>query len=128
MDDGRRVVVREQDADTDRPRGVGLVKNDDALRARAKRVIPGGMYGHMSVRGLPKNYPQFFARAEGCRLWDVDDNEYVDFMCAYGPMIAGYGNPADPGCGRCATRSARHRERATSAVQIDLAERHGRHK
>ena len=68
--------------------------NDKKLRARADRVIPGGMFGHMSVnRGMPEGYPQFFDRASGCRLWDVDGNEYIDFMCSYGPMIAGYGNP-----------------------------------
>lgn len=64
------------------------------LRARAERVIPNGMYGHMAVqKSLPSGYPQFFKRAEGCRLWDVDGREYIDFMCSYGPMIAGYGNP-----------------------------------
>ncbi len=66
---------------------------DAALRGRAGKVIPGGMFGHMSVRSLPEGYPQYFDRARGCRLWDVDGREYVDFMCSYGPMIAGYGNP-----------------------------------
>ena len=52
------------------------------------------MYGHMSVsRKMPAGYPQYYRRADGCRLWDVDGNEYIDFMCAFGPMIAGYGNP-----------------------------------
>ena len=57
-----------------------------------QRVIPGGMYGHLNVARLPPGYPQFFARAEGATLWDVDGNAYVDFMCAYGPMVLGYGN------------------------------------
>jgi glutamate-1-semialdehyde 2,1-aminomutase len=65
---------------------------DAALRMRAGRVIPGGMYGHLNVARLPPGYPQFFARAEGATLWDVDGNAYVDFMCAYGPMVLGYGN------------------------------------
>ena len=65
---------------------------DAALRTRAQRVIPGGMYGHLNVARLPPGYPQFFARAEGATLWDVDGNAYVDFMCAYGPMVLGYGN------------------------------------
>jgi glutamate-1-semialdehyde 2,1-aminomutase len=65
--------------------------NDAALRTRAQRVIPGGMYGHLNVARLPPGYPQFFARAEGATLWDVDGNAYVDFMCAYGPMVLGYG-------------------------------------
>jgi glutamate-1-semialdehyde 2,1-aminomutase len=66
---------------------------DAALRTRARSVIPGGLYGHLNVARLPPGYPQFFARAEGATLWDVDGNAYVDFMCAYGPMVLGYGNP-----------------------------------
>jgi len=65
---------------------------DAALRSRAARVIPGGLWGHMNAARLPECYPQFFARARGCRLWDVDDHEYVDLMCSYGPMILGYGD------------------------------------
>ena len=38
---------------------------DRQLRARAARVIPGGMYGHMRTATLPAGYPQFFARGEG---------------------------------------------------------------
>ena len=67
---------------------------DSALRDRARRVIPNGMWGHMNATRLPAAYPQFFARADGCRLWDVDGHEYIDFMCAYGPMVLGY-NDAD---------------------------------
>ena len=65
---------------------------DRALRERAEAVIPGGMYGHQSVRLLPDDFPQFFARAKGARLWDVDGNELLDFMCAYGPNLMGYGD------------------------------------
>jgi glutamate-1-semialdehyde 2,1-aminomutase len=63
---------------------------DAALRERAAAVIPGGMYGHESTALLPSEFPQFFARAKGARLWDADDNEYVDLMCAYGPNLLGY--------------------------------------
>lgn len=64
-----------------------------ALTERAERVIPMGMYGHQSVRLLPDDYPQFFRRAEGAYLWDVDGNRYLDFLCAYGPNLFGYGDP-----------------------------------
>ena len=64
------------------------------LRERAGRVIPGGMYGHQSTTLLPDVYPQFFSRAEGTRLWDADGNEYIDYMCAYGPNLLGYRHPA----------------------------------
>jgi glutamate-1-semialdehyde 2,1-aminomutase len=63
---------------------------DAALRDRAQRVIPSGMWGHMNVARIPAAYPQYFSRADGCHLWDVDGREYVDFMCAYGPMLLGY--------------------------------------
>jgi len=62
-----------------------------ALQERARDVIPNGMYGHQSVSLLPDEYPQFFSRGRGCRLWDVDDNEYVDMMCGFGPNLLGYG-------------------------------------
>jgi glutamate-1-semialdehyde 2,1-aminomutase len=68
-------------------------KRDRALRERAARVIPGGMWGHMNAARLPPDFPQYYSRAEGCRLWDVDGNQYIDFMCSYGPMVLGYGDP-----------------------------------
>jgi len=63
---------------------------DGALTARARAVIPGGMHGHLNRANFPASYPQFFAKGEGVRLQDVDGNEYVDLMCAWGPMILGY--------------------------------------
>jgi len=68
-------------------------KIDEALKARAAKVIPGGMYGHQSVALLPPHAPQFFARAKGAYLWDADGNRYIDFMCGYGPNLFGYCNP-----------------------------------
>jgi glutamate-1-semialdehyde 2,1-aminomutase len=65
---------------------------DRQLRERAEAVIPGGMYGHQSVGLLPEDYPQFFSRGAGARLWDADGRELLDFMCAYGPNLFGYGH------------------------------------
>jgi glutamate-1-semialdehyde 2,1-aminomutase len=64
------------------------------LIERARRVIPGGMYGHQSAAILPDVFPQFFTRADGARLWDADGNEYIDYMCAFGPNLLGYRHPA----------------------------------
>lgn len=64
------------------------------LFERALTVIPGGIYGHQNPALLTRGeFPCFFERAEGCRLWDVDGNEFIDFVCAYGPMVVGYGHP-----------------------------------
>lgn len=66
---------------------------DIALQARAAQVIPNGMWGHMATRSIAPGYPQFFASADGCRVKDVDGNEYIDFMCAWGPNVLGYRHP-----------------------------------
>lgn len=66
---------------------------DHSLRERARKVVPGGMWGHMNAIALPEGYPQFFARGAGSRLWDVDGHEYVDFMCSWGPIILGHHHP-----------------------------------
>lgn len=65
-------------------------EKDQNLRKRARKVLPGGMYGHLSVGRLPEQYPQFYARVQGARAWDVDGREFVDMMCSFGPMILGY--------------------------------------
>jgi glutamate-1-semialdehyde 2,1-aminomutase len=94
---------------------------DRSLRSRAEQVIPGGMWGHMSTRYLGDAYPQFFARAAGCRLWDVDGNEYVELMCSWGPIVLGHHHPAVEDAAR------RQRERGDSMngpgdVLVELAE------
>jgi glutamate-1-semialdehyde 2,1-aminomutase len=66
----------------------------EALWERAQRVIPRGVYGHQNGSTHGGHHPKFIARAEGSHFWDVDGNEYVDWMCSYGPMILGYRNPA----------------------------------
>ncbi|MBP0440720.1 aminotransferase class III-fold pyridoxal phosphate-dependent enzyme [Tianweitania sediminis] len=66
---------------------------DAALKERAVRVIPGGMWGHQNSARLPAGYPQFFSGGEGCRSRDANGRSYIDYMCAWGPMILGYADP-----------------------------------
>ncbi|MBL0937118.1 MAG: aminotransferase class III-fold pyridoxal phosphate-dependent enzyme [Rhizobiaceae bacterium] len=66
---------------------------DMQLRRRAQSVIPGGMWGHQHVQRLPEGYPQYFTRGEGCRTWDANGRSYIDYLCAWGPMILGYNDP-----------------------------------
>ena len=68
------------------------VKKSEALLKKAKEVIPGGVFGHYKY-AIRDTGPKFFSRAEGAYFWDVDDNKYIDLMCAYGPSILGYKNP-----------------------------------
>lgn len=64
-----------------------------ALQARAARVIPGGMWGHQSIRFLTPHHPQFLASAQGAHIVDADGRRYVDLLCAYGPILLGYQHP-----------------------------------
>ena len=68
--------------------------HSQALFERAKAVIPNGIPGHFNpvVQVPAGTYPFYVDRARGARFWDVDGNEYIDYMCAYGPMILGYEN------------------------------------
>ena len=64
---------------------------------RALNVIPSGVYGHLGPSEglfLPLDkWPLISSRAEGTYFWDMDGNRYLDFMCAYGPNVLGYGDP-----------------------------------
>lgn len=67
--------------------------NSDNLSKRASEVIPGGTYGHVSpASNLPRDFAHFCSSANGIRFLDVDGNEWIDFMCAYGAVIHGYQN------------------------------------
>jgi len=93
------------------------------LFARAARVMPQGIYGHFTpVFTVPGSYPYFMERAKGSHFWDVDGNEYIDYLCAYGPMILGYANDKvddayrrQSGLGSCCSIATR--------LSVDLAER-----
>ncbi len=62
-----------------------------SLFDRASQVIPGGIYGHMSpVLTVPGEFPYYAERAQGAHYWDVDGRRYLDWMCAYGPIVLGY--------------------------------------
>jgi glutamate-1-semialdehyde 2,1-aminomutase len=65
---------------------------DRDVRARAAAVVPGGMYGHMTANAttVPPSFPQFYERGLGAHTWDVDGHRYIDFLCAFGPVLLGH--------------------------------------
>jgi glutamate-1-semialdehyde 2,1-aminomutase len=72
----------------------GRYRETEALFARARAVVPGGIHGHQSPRMLvPGAYPYFFTRGDGAHIWDVDGNAYLDLMCSYGPIVLGHRHP-----------------------------------
>ena len=66
----------------------------EILFKRASRVIPGGTYGHIApASALPRHFAHFCSTGQGAFFHDVDGNEWIDFMCAYGAVLHGYQHP-----------------------------------
>ena len=61
--------------------------------ATAKQYIPGGVNSPARSWGAVGGDPLFIARAAGSRVWDADGNEYIDYVCSWGPMILGHAHP-----------------------------------
>jgi glutamate-1-semialdehyde 2,1-aminomutase len=65
----------------------------DALFAEALRYIPGGVNSPVRAFRAVGGQPFFAQRAKGARIWDVDGNEYLDYVGTWGPAILGHAHP-----------------------------------
>jgi glutamate-1-semialdehyde 2,1-aminomutase len=90
------------------------------LYERACRSLAGGVSSSTRLNQA-LGHPLYFARAEGCRLWDLDGREYIDLCCSHGATLVGHGDPR--------IRAAVERVLATGAacsyeneLQTELAE------
>lgn len=66
------------------------------LWQRAKNVIPGGnmLLSKRAEMFLPDQWPSYFSKAKGCKVWDLDGNEYIDMsIMGIGTNTLGYGHP-----------------------------------
>jgi len=63
------------------------------LFEKAKNLIPGGVNSPVRAGKAVSVDPPFIARGEGCYLWDIEGNQYIDYVCSWGPMILGHGHP-----------------------------------
>jgi len=80
-----------------------IIRNEGAsmgtgqkLWKRAKKVIPGGnmLLSKRPEMFLPEKWPAYFSKAKGCKVWDMDGNEYIDMtIMGIGTNILGYGHP-----------------------------------
>ncbi|MDA8172081.1 MAG: glutamate-1-semialdehyde 2,1-aminomutase [Nitrospiraceae bacterium] len=64
-----------------------------ALFRRALAVMPGGVNSPVRAFKAVGGTPPFISRAKGARLYDVDGNEYIDYVLSWGPMILGHAHP-----------------------------------
>ncbi len=68
-----------------------ILKESERLYNEALDLIPGAILGiRRPYNFVPGEYPVFFESATGGRVTDVDGNEYIDMLCAYGPIIIGH--------------------------------------
>ncbi len=56
-------------------------------------LMPGGVNSPVRAFGTVGGTPVFIARGEGSHIWDVDGNEYIDYVCSWGPIILGHADP-----------------------------------
>lgn len=72
---------------------LNLEKSLEAFN-EAKTLMPGGVNSPVrSYRSVDCN-PPFIARGEGAHIFDIDGNEYVDYVLSWGPLVAGHAHPA----------------------------------
>ncbi|THJ23846.1 MAG: aminotransferase class III-fold pyridoxal phosphate-dependent enzyme [Nitrospira sp. CG24D] len=80
-----------------------LVRNEGAILGtgqklwkRAKQVIPGGnmLLSKRAEMFLPDQWPAYFSKAKGCKVWDLDGRDYIDMsIMGIGTNVLGYGHP-----------------------------------
>lgn len=80
-----------------------LIRNEGAkmdsgqkLWKRAKQLIPGGnmLLSKRAEMFLPEQWPAYFSKAKGCKVWDLDGKEYIDMsFMGIGTNTLGYGHP-----------------------------------
>ena len=64
------------------------------LFAQAQQFIPGGVNSPVRSFRAVSGTPPFIARGQGCRVSDVDGNEYIDYLGSWGPLVLGHAHPA----------------------------------
>lgn len=71
---------------------LNLTKSSAAF-AEAKKVMPGGVNSPVRSFARVDCDPPFIASAKGSKIYDIDGNEYIDYVGSWGPMIVGHAHP-----------------------------------
>ena len=65
----------------------------EAIFTRAQRVLPGGVNSPVRAFRAVGGIPPFIVKGKGSRIWDLDGNEFIDFVGSWGPLILGHSYP-----------------------------------
>jgi glutamate-1-semialdehyde 2,1-aminomutase len=68
-------------------------KRSTELFREAQRYLPGGVNSPVRAFQAVGGHPFFVERGEGARIYDVDGNAYIDYVCSWGPLILGHAHP-----------------------------------
>ena len=68
-------------------------QNSEQLFEKAKKLFPGGVNSPVRAFKSVDGVPLFMKKGNGCRIWDEDGNEFIDFCCSWGPLILGHNHP-----------------------------------
>lgn len=105
--------------------GVAMSNKGQKLWKRAKEIIPGGnmLLSKRAEMFLPDQWPAYFSKAKGCKVWDLDGREYIDMsIMGIGTNILGYGHPEVDQAVR-AVVDAGNMSTFNCREEVDLAER-----
>jgi len=75
------------------PRPLVELRKSEAVYEEAKKILPSGASSNVRVY-KHEPFPVIFDHGKGSRVWDIDGNEYVDYLLAYGPLILGHCHPS----------------------------------
>lgn len=67
-----------------------MCKISDALYEKSKKIMPGGVNSPVRAFQAVSRNPLFIDHAKGSKIYDVDGNEYIDYVCSWGPGILGH--------------------------------------
>ncbi|MBN1276428.1 MAG: aminotransferase class III-fold pyridoxal phosphate-dependent enzyme, partial [Deltaproteobacteria bacterium] len=92
-----------------------------ALFEKAREFIPGGVNSPVRAGKAVGIDPPFIVKALGGLIWDADGNEYIDYICSWGPMILGHSHPKIVSVLERACRNGISYG-APTCIEVDMAE------
>jgi glutamate-1-semialdehyde 2,1-aminomutase len=72
---------------------MGNLGKSEELFSEAQRYLPGGVDSPVRAFKAVGKTPPFMVRGQGARIFDADNNEYIDYVCSWGPLILGHSHP-----------------------------------
>ncbi|MDP2932055.1 MAG: glutamate-1-semialdehyde 2,1-aminomutase [Chloroflexota bacterium] len=68
-------------------------KNSQRLFQEAQRYLPGGVDSPVRAFKAVGGTPPFIVKGQGSKIYDADSNEFIDYVCSWGPLILGHAHP-----------------------------------